>query len=239
MYRCVKKQARDSAPFCAGDMRKDYNVAMVQFDSLVRRLILPGVVIASFGAASLLHAQDTAKRGRKYKAPPPTSHVVVTVLRGTTGKPLPNAAVIFHPLEDGHDDGNMELKTDDDGKATLDLLETGSTVRIQILADGWQTFGQDFKVDKSDMAIEVKLNRPVGQYSIYKKDGGLRKDGDGKVIEDGKPVDPKPDGTSDAQPKDKSDSTADSKAQDPKDESAKSDAPKDDSKPKDSSSQPK
>jgi hypothetical protein len=212
---------------------------MAQFDSLVRRWIVSGVVIVSFGAASMAHAQDASKRGRKYKAPPTTSHVVVTVLRGTSGKPLSNASVIFHPLEDGHDDGNMELKTDDDGKATLDLLETGSTVRIQILADGWQTFGQDFKVDKNDMSIEVKLNRPVGQYSIYKKDGGLKKEGDGKVIEDGKPVTPKADGSSDPQPNDKSDSSADSKAQDAKDESAKSDAPKSDSKPQDSSSQPK
>ncbi|MFC5864540.1 carboxypeptidase-like regulatory domain-containing protein [Acidicapsa dinghuensis] len=220
-------------------MRKDYNGGMVQFGSVVRRLILPGVVIASLGAATMLHGQDAPKRGRKYKVPPATSHVVITVLRGTTGKPLVNASVIFHPLEDGHDDGNMELKTDDDGKATLDLLETGSSVRIQILADGWQTFGQDFKVDKSDMAIEVKLNRPVGQYSIYKKDGGLRKDGDGKVTEDGKPATPKPDGASDAQPKDQSGSSTDAKAQDSKDESAKSDAPKDDAKPQDSSSQPK
>jgi hypothetical protein len=221
-------------------MRKDYNIAMMQFSSIVRRLIVPGVVIAAFGSVSMLHGQDASKRGRKYKAPPATSHVVVTVLRGTTGKPLPNAAVIFHPLEDGHDDGNMELKTDDDGKATLDLLETGSTVRIQILADGWQTFGKDFKVDQNSMSIEVKLNRPVGQYSIYKKDGGVRKEGDGAVIEDGKPVAPKPDGSSEAQPKDQSkDQSADAKPDDSKDESAKNDAPKDDSKPKDSSSQPK
>ncbi len=229
-------------------MRKGYNIAMVQFSSIVRRLILPGVVLASFSAVSMLHGQDAPKRGRKYKVPPATSHVVVTVLRGTTGKPLPNVAVIFHPLEDGHDDGNMELKTDDDGKATLDLLETGSTVRIQILADGWQTFGKDFKVDQNSMSIEVKLNRPVGQYSIYKKDGGLRKDGDGKVIEDGKSVAPKPDGSSDTRPKDQTsdqpqdqskDKSTDAKPQDSKDESAKSDAPKDDSKPQDSSSQPK
>lgn len=214
-------------------------MAMAQLGSLVRRWFVPGVVIVSFAAASMLQAQDSSKRGRKYKAPPPTSHVVVTVVRGTTGKPLPNASVIFHPLAEGRDDGNMELKTDDDGKATLDLLETGSTVRIQILADGWQTFGQDFKVDKNNMSIEVKLNRPVGQYSIYKKDGGLKKEGDGKVIEDGKPVTPKDDGSSDAQPKDKPASSADSKPQDAKDESAKSDAPKDDSKPEPSSSQPK
>lgn len=217
-------------------MRKGYNIAMVQFGSIVRRLILPGVVIVSFGAVSMLHGQDAPKRGRKYKAPPATSHVVVTVLRGTTGKPLSNASVIFHPLTDGKDDGNMELKTNDDGQATLDLLETGSSVRIQILADGWQTFGQDFKVDKNDMAIEVKLNRPVGQYSIYKKDGGVKKEGDGSVKEDGKPATPKADSSSDNQPKDQS---SDAKSQDSKNESAKSDAPKDGSKPQDSSSQPK
>jgi hypothetical protein len=98
--------------------------------------------------------------------------VEVTVVRATTGKPVENASVIFHPIVNGHDSGNMELKTNDEGKAILDLLEIGSDVRVQVLATGFQTFGQDFKIDKDQLAIDVKLKRPTEQYSIYKKSEG-------------------------------------------------------------------
>ncbi len=127
-------------------------------------------------ALNLASAQDTAKRGRKYKSPPPTANVEVTVLRATNGKPVENASVIFHPLENGRDSGNMELKTNEDGKAKIDLLAIGSSVRVQVISPGFQTYGEDYKVDKDTMAIEVKLKRPGAQYSIYNKSEGNEPD---------------------------------------------------------------
>ena len=62
----------------------------------------------------------------------------------------------------------MELKTDEDGKSIIDVLPTGSKVLLQVIAKGYQTYGECYTVDKSDMAIEVKLKRPGEQYSIYK-----------------------------------------------------------------------
>jgi 5-hydroxyisourate hydrolase-like protein (transthyretin family) len=121
-------------------------------------------------AAVCLHAQDSdAKRGRKYKAPPTTSKIEVTVLRATTGKPIENASVVFHELDqNGKDDGNMELKTNEDGKTLIDVIETGKTMRLQIIAKGFQTYGNDYKIDKSDMAFEIRMKRPGEQYSTYK-----------------------------------------------------------------------
>lgn len=191
----------------------------------MRHFVLPGFLIAVLGAASFAYGQDTAKRGRKYKESPPTSHVEVTVLRGTTGKPIPDAAVIFHPLENGRDNGNMELKTNEDGKAILDLLETGSSVRIQVIANGWQTYGQDYKVDKDKLAIEVKLHRPTGQYSIYKNNEG-KGDNKGAAPDTPKPDSAKPDAPKDASPKDAQSGAAD-------------DAAKADTKPQDPAAQPK
>ena len=112
-----------------------------------------------------LFAQDsTTHRGRKYKAPPPTSRVEVTILRKDDGKPIENAAVVFQ-LEG--DKGNMELKTNEDGKANIDVLPTGSKVVLQVIAKGYKTFGGDYKIDKPEMTFEVKLKRPGQQYSIY------------------------------------------------------------------------
>jgi len=44
-----------------------------------------------------------------------------------------------------------------------------------VLAPGFQTFGEDYQIDKAEMLITVKLKRPGGQYSIYENHGTRRK----------------------------------------------------------------
>lgn len=119
------------------------------------------------------------KHGRKYKAPPETSTIQVTVLKGFNKKPLVNAAVIFHPIKDGKDEGNLEVKTDPDGKATIDVIPTGSQVRIQVLADGFSTFADDYTINEESRSITIEMVRPRAQISAY-------------VDNDGKPAQIKP-----------------------------------------------
>lgn len=138
-----------------------------------RSFLLLGVYAAGFAlVASSLYAgaqHDKARRGRKYKAPPPSSRVEVTVLRDVNGEPIEHAAVIFHPIEGDRDKGGMELKSNADGVAVIDVIPIGDTVRLQIIAKGFQTYGQDFKVDKPEITMEIRMKRPGEQYSIYKK----------------------------------------------------------------------
>jgi hypothetical protein len=108
-----------------------------------------------------------SSRGRKYKAPPPTARIAVSVVRDTDGKPIENAAVVFHAMEGEKDTGNMELKTGEDGTTVIDVMPIGDTVRLQVIAKGFQTFGDDYKIDKAEVAIEIRLKRPGQQYSIY------------------------------------------------------------------------
>jgi len=112
-----------------------------------------------------LHSQEN--RGRKYKPPPPTCKISVTVVRSDNGKPVEDAAVVFHPLKGGKDQGNMELKTNEDGKAVINVIPIGDTVRVQVIADGFQTYGADYDLPTDTKAIAIKLNRPERQYSIY------------------------------------------------------------------------
>jgi hypothetical protein len=128
-----------------------------------------GLLALSF--SSIAHAQDNSKRGRKYKSPPATARIEVTILRATNGKPIENAAVIFHPMEGEKDKGNMELKSNEEGKTIIDVLPVGDTVRLQVIAKGFQTFGQDYKIDKDQLSIEIRMKRPGEQYSIYKNNG--------------------------------------------------------------------
>ncbi len=124
--------------------------------------------LASLQAPLALSAQgDDSHHMRKYKAPPPAASIQVTVLKADTGKPIQDAHVIFHPVEGDKDKGSMELKTDEDGKINLDIIPIGDTVRLQVIANGFQTYGDDYKVDHSKLSWEVCLRRPGPQYSIY------------------------------------------------------------------------
>jgi hypothetical protein len=136
--------------------------------NLFHRIVVVTGLMLVLGSAAI-RAQDTDKRGRKYKAPPPTAHIDVTILRDYNGKPIENASVIFHPMDGERDKGAMELKTNEDGKTMIDVLPLGDTVRLQVIAKGYQTYGEDFKVDKAEMGFEIKMKRPGQQYSIYKQ----------------------------------------------------------------------
>lgn len=139
--------------------------------SMLRRTLSTlALLLAGLGLAFSLmaaHAQETSRRGRKYKPPPPTARIEVTVLRAANSRPIENAAVVFHPMEGEKDKGNMELKTNEDGKTVIDVLPIGDTIRVQIIAKGFQTFGHDYKIDKDHVAIEIRMKRPGEQYSIY------------------------------------------------------------------------
>jgi hypothetical protein len=130
------------------------------------------VLLASFGLIAgsfTLRAQnDDSHHGRKYKAPPPSSRIEVTVVRAYNGKPITDAHVIFHAIEGDKDKGALELKTNEDGKAIIDVIPLGDTVTLQVIANGFQTYGQVYKIDKLQMTMEVRMNRPTSQYSVYK-----------------------------------------------------------------------
>jgi Carboxypeptidase regulatory-like domain len=98
----------------------------------------------------------------------PTSWLNFLVLKDDNGKPVRNAAVIMHPvsLKGKQEQGGMELKTDADGKCDFNGIPYGM-LRVQVLAQGFQTYGQDFNIDKPKMGLTIKLKRPQHQYSIY------------------------------------------------------------------------
>ena len=148
------------------------------------RIVVLSLIVTSTIVTSTLFAfaQEQDRRGRKYKAPPPTMKVDITVVRASSGKPIPNAAVIFHPVnEKGKVEGAMELKTDLEGKTTLDVIPVGSTVRLQIIANGFQTFGNDYIANADAKEITIKMERPKSQYSIYK--GNATGDQSGQATE--------------------------------------------------------
>ena len=99
----------------------------------------------------------------------PTSHLEFLVVRSNNGKPIRNASVILHPVnkEGKQSKDGLQLKTNQEGKAELDGIPYGK-VRIQAIAQGLQTYGQDMEIDQPSHQITIKMNPPQEQYSIYK-----------------------------------------------------------------------
>lgn len=127
------------------------------------------VFVAALLIPALVFGQQW-HRGRKYKPPPPTCKITVTVTKEFDSKPLENASVVFHPLDKkGKDEGGMEVKTDENGKATLDLIPIGDMLLLQVLSPGYQTFGNDYQIKTASRDIAVKMRLPARQYSIYQK----------------------------------------------------------------------
>jgi hypothetical protein len=139
---------------------------LIEYPRRIGRMlaIAVGVWLVLVGFDCTAHAGD---RGRKYTPPPPTSQIKVTVLRATNSKPIANAAVVFHPIKNGKDSGALELKSDEDGIVKIDVIPIGDTVRLQVIADGWQTYGEDYKIETDRKEIVVKMKRPGSQYSLY------------------------------------------------------------------------
>ena len=116
----------------------------------------------------LLLALAGVAPAQRDKVEDPTAVLNFLVIKDDNGKPVRSAAVIMHPVsaEGKQSRGGLELKTDADGKASFDGIPYGK-LRVQVLATGFQTFGEDYDVDRAKLSFTIKLKRPQGQYSIY------------------------------------------------------------------------
>jgi hypothetical protein len=145
-----------------------------------KRFSIVGAVVIVLGAGMIGSAWAQDNDG-------PMSDLRFVVVREYNGKPVRNAAVVLHPVnrKGKQSRGGLELKTDGEGRTTIDGIPYGP-LRVQVLAPGFQTFGEDYKIDKAEMEITVKLKRPGGQYSVYENHE------DAKKADDKKPSEQKP-----------------------------------------------
>jgi hypothetical protein len=124
-------------------------------------------IVLGLGMVGLARAQDDEG---------PTSNLRFVVVRDSDGKPVRNAEVVLHPVKrkGKQAQGEMDLKTDAEGKTNVDGIPYGS-LRVQVLAPHFQTFGEDYEINKPEMEITVKLKHPGGQYSVYENHGDDKK----------------------------------------------------------------
>ena len=119
------------------------------------------------GLAALLMLALALPGMAKKKKDDPLATINFLVIRDENGKPVRNAAVVMHPVdEDGRQVASgLELKTNPEGKASYDGVPYGK-LRIQVLAPGFQTFGDDYDVDKPEVEITVRQRNAIGFITI-------------------------------------------------------------------------
>ena len=59
-----------------------------------------------------------------------------------------------------------EMRTNQEGLAKIPPIPQGQ-IQIQVIAKGYQTFGNFFDVDEPDKTVEVELKPPQSQYSSH------------------------------------------------------------------------
>jgi hypothetical protein len=132
--------------------------------------LLPAIC-ALLVVPALLAAGDQKPSGQE-------SVIKFVVLKDDNSKPVRNASVILHPVgKDGKQGkGGFQLKTDGEGKTETNGIPYGQ-LRIQVIAPGFQTFGDDYTVNQPEQNLVIRLKRPQEQYTIYDKpENGQPKD---------------------------------------------------------------
>ncbi|HSB74606.1 MAG TPA: carboxypeptidase-like regulatory domain-containing protein [Terriglobales bacterium] len=126
----------------------------------MRKTIAVMALVALLAGLSL--ARDKKKKGNE------DATVNFLVVKAANGKPVRNAAVVLHVVDERGNQakGGYELKTDMEGKTSFDGVPYG-TLRVQVLAPGLQTFGQDYDINQPVKDLTIKLNPPQRQYSVY------------------------------------------------------------------------
>jgi hypothetical protein len=105
-------------------------------------------------------------------AAPPMTTLRVEV-KTHDDKPIERASVIVTFVE-GRDYMKLgkkiyipfELKTNMEGVAKIPPVPQGK-IKVQVIAKGYQTFGEVFAVNEAEKTIEVKLNPPQQPYSAH------------------------------------------------------------------------
>jgi hypothetical protein len=95
------------------------------------------------------------------------------VIKTQSGKPIDRASVVVRFVE-GHSVVKLgkairttfELRTNQEGEAQVPSIPQGK-IRVQIIAKGYQTFGQIYDVTEEEKKIEIALNPPQQQYTAH------------------------------------------------------------------------
>ena len=106
-------------------------------------------------------------------ADPPMTKIRVEVRKALNDKPVDRASVVVRFVE-GRSVVKLgkkimtsyQMRTNQDGVASMPAIPQGK-IQIQVIAKGFQTFGQIFDIGEEEKTVEVKLKDPQPQFSVH------------------------------------------------------------------------
>jgi hypothetical protein len=123
-------------------------------------------LIVLFAVAA--HGQDK-DADAKAKADSDSKDVRLTIIvtGGEDKKPIDSASVYVRYVEE-HKHGKdkkieMNLKTNQSGVCHVPVIPPGKFV-VQVIADGWKTYGEYYELNQSEQTINITLVRPPKWY---------------------------------------------------------------------------
>lgn len=121
------------------------------------------VVLLSGLVLTLLLGAAAGEKNKQY------SDLNFVVVKESNGRPVRAASVVLHPVnaKGKQESSGLQLKTDNDGKAEFHGAPYGK-LRVQVIAPGFQTYGEDFEIKQPQHEFTIKLAKPKEQLSIYK-----------------------------------------------------------------------
>ncbi len=102
----------------------------------------------------------------------PTTRIEIEVTNHK-GEPVDRAAVVVKFIEGrsikrlgGKKSTKWQLRTNNEGIAKLPSMPQGELM-VQVIADGYQTFGDYFEVYEEEKTIQIQINPPQPQFSAH------------------------------------------------------------------------
>jgi len=95
------------------------------------------------------------------------------VIKSQSGKPVDRASVVVRFVQ-GHSIVKLgkavrttfEVRTNQEGEVQIPSIPQGK-IRIQVIAKGFQTFGEVYDIAEDEKTVNITLNPPQQQYSAH------------------------------------------------------------------------
>jgi len=141
---------------------------IVAFKSVKFSQPLRGLSFLILLLALAAHAQDkSADPSAKADTAPKDVRLTIVVTGGEDKKPVDSASVYIRYVEE-HKHGRdkkieMNLKTNQSGICHVPVLPPGKFI-VQVIADGWKTYGEYYDINQTEQTINIALVRPPKWY---------------------------------------------------------------------------
>jgi len=119
------------------------------------------IAVAARGQDKNADANAKADSGSK------DARLTIVVTGGEDKKPIDSASVYVRYVEE-HKHGKdkkveMNLKTNQSGVCHVPVIPPGKFV-VQVIADGWKTYGEYYDINQTEQTINITLVRPPKWY---------------------------------------------------------------------------